>query len=309
MANNIPYKVSVVTITFNSSKFVKQAIESVLSQSYSNFEYIISDDCSTDNTWEIIQEYKDPRIRAWRNERNIGEYPNRNKTLFEAKGDYILWIDGDDILYPHGLAHFMYAAEMFINSAMIMARPYCPFIIYPYELSPEQIYKFDFLGSPVTINGFPDTLFKTKVLKEFGGLPEKYISGDTFIKRKIAAKYNATLIAQAVSWWRLTPGQASQKLKNEINGIVENVIYNKILLNSEDCPLSFDERELAHINMYGSFLRKIFKEFILRFRFRICFKIFKQIKLNPWYIKAFFIKGKYNYTDNASPEDPLCQGS
>ena len=91
---------TVATITYNSSRWVRQAIESVLASSYTDFEYIISDDCSTDDTWDIIQEYKDGRIKAWRNQTNIGEYPNRNIVLRQAKGKYFLFIDGDDLTYP-----------------------------------------------------------------------------------------------------------------------------------------------------------------------------------------------------------------
>ena len=72
---------TVATITYNSSKWVRDAIESILNSTFSDFELLISDDCSSDNTWEIIQTYQDPRITAWRNEQNLGEYANRNKFI------------------------------------------------------------------------------------------------------------------------------------------------------------------------------------------------------------------------------------
>lgn len=63
--------VTVITVAYNSSAYLRVAIESVLAQSYANIEYIICDDYSTDDTWDIICEYTDARIRAYRNEKNL----------------------------------------------------------------------------------------------------------------------------------------------------------------------------------------------------------------------------------------------
>ena len=90
---------TIVTVSYNSEKWIAQAIESVLSSSFRDYEYIIADDCSTDKSWEIICKYDHPQIRNFRNENNIGEYFNRNKALEAARGKYLLFVDGDDILY------------------------------------------------------------------------------------------------------------------------------------------------------------------------------------------------------------------
>ena len=55
---------------YNASKYVREAIDSVLAQTHTNFEFIIMDDCSTDDTWDIIQSYTDNRIEAYRNDEN-----------------------------------------------------------------------------------------------------------------------------------------------------------------------------------------------------------------------------------------------
>jgi len=69
--------ISVLMPNYNSEKYLNEAIESILNQTYENFEFIILDDCSTDNSWKIIQEYakKDKRINIFRNEKNLGR-PN-----------------------------------------------------------------------------------------------------------------------------------------------------------------------------------------------------------------------------------------
>jgi glycosyltransferase involved in cell wall biosynthesis len=92
-------KVSVLMPAYNADKYIVEAIESILNQTFTDFEFIIIDDCSTDKTWEIIQEYtkKDKRILAIKNEKNLGIAGNRNKLKKLAKGEYVMWQDADDI--------------------------------------------------------------------------------------------------------------------------------------------------------------------------------------------------------------------
>lgn len=94
--------VSVIIPAYNAERYIADAIESVLNQSYQIFELIIIDDCSKDGTWEIIQDFKkrDKRIRAYRNKENLGIGGNRNKGIKLAKGEYIAWQDSDDISLP-----------------------------------------------------------------------------------------------------------------------------------------------------------------------------------------------------------------
>ena len=97
--------VSIITPTYNSADFIAQTIESVQAQTYTNWEMIISDDCSTDNTCEIIAPYlaEDKRIRYIRNECNSGAAITRNNALREAKGRWIAFLDSDDLWLPEKL--------------------------------------------------------------------------------------------------------------------------------------------------------------------------------------------------------------
>lgn len=85
---------------FNQASVVAAAIESAMAQDYPNLEIVISDDCSSDNTREVVAKYlSDNRIKYYRNEKNIGRVCNYKKTIFEyATGDWVLNIDGDDKL-------------------------------------------------------------------------------------------------------------------------------------------------------------------------------------------------------------------
>ena len=96
-------KVSVCIPAYNGGKFIKEAIDSVLGQSLKNFEIIIVDDRSTDNTASIINSYSDPRIKFYQNEKNLGLIPNWNKALSLATGEYIKILPDDDLIYPECL--------------------------------------------------------------------------------------------------------------------------------------------------------------------------------------------------------------
>jgi glycosyltransferase involved in cell wall biosynthesis len=88
-----------------SERFISQTIESVLSQTYQDWEMIIIDDCSPDNVNNLIKEYisKDNRIKLIKLEKNIGPANARNEGIKQAKGKYIAFLDSDDIWFPKKL--------------------------------------------------------------------------------------------------------------------------------------------------------------------------------------------------------------
>ncbi|MFA5792117.1 MAG: glycosyltransferase [Candidatus Paceibacterota bacterium] len=94
--------VSVIMTTYNAERFIDEAIQSILNQTLKNYELIIIDDCSKDNTWNIIEGYskKDNRIRALRHEHNLGSCETLNEGKKMSRGDYIAVMDNDDWSYP-----------------------------------------------------------------------------------------------------------------------------------------------------------------------------------------------------------------
>lgn len=96
--------VSIIMPSYNTGRFISETIESVLAQSYSNWELIIVDDCSTDNTDDVVVKYlSDDRIRYIKNETNSGAAVSRNRALREAKGKWIAFLDSDDLWEPDKL--------------------------------------------------------------------------------------------------------------------------------------------------------------------------------------------------------------
>lgn len=92
-----PPRVSVQMPAYNSARYVGTAIESVLGQTFRDFELLVIDDGSTDDTASIVRSYADPRIRLTRNERNLGLGEVRSQAVGLARGEYIAFLDSDDV--------------------------------------------------------------------------------------------------------------------------------------------------------------------------------------------------------------------
>ncbi|MBS1737024.1 MAG: glycosyltransferase family 2 protein, partial [Bacteroidetes bacterium] len=99
--------VSVLMTAYNREQFIAEAIESVLASTYKNFELVIVDDCSSDNTVAIAKKYlKDGYpIRIYVNKKNLGDYPNRNKAVSFANGKYIMFCDSDDCFLENAIEY------------------------------------------------------------------------------------------------------------------------------------------------------------------------------------------------------------
>jgi len=102
---NQPF-ISVIMPVYNAGNFLVEAIESILNQTYKNFEFIIVDDASTDNSYKILKSYakKNKRIRLFRNKKNLGISQTVKKAINKSKGDFLARMDADDICLPNRLA-------------------------------------------------------------------------------------------------------------------------------------------------------------------------------------------------------------
>lgn len=118
-------KVSIITPSFNRAYIIGETAESIFNQTYPNWEWVIVDDGSTDNSWEIIQEYaaKDERVKVFKREREPkGACVCRNTAVEKCTGDYLIFLDTDDLLAPYCLEQRVKAIE---------ERQDCDFVIFP----------------------------------------------------------------------------------------------------------------------------------------------------------------------------------
>jgi glycosyltransferase involved in cell wall biosynthesis len=112
-------KVTVIIPVYNGEKYLSYAVESILNQTFNDFELLIINDGSTDHSLEIIQSYRDQRIRIVDNKENLGLVRTRNKGLSEARGQYIAFLDCDDIANPNRLKEQVDFLDKHIGFGMV----------------------------------------------------------------------------------------------------------------------------------------------------------------------------------------------
>lgn len=100
---NQEIKFSICIPNFNYANYIGKTIESALRQTYSNFEILVADNASTDNSVEVIKSFDDPRIKLIQNNTNVGFAPNLDKASAEASGDYMLMLSSDDLMHERAL--------------------------------------------------------------------------------------------------------------------------------------------------------------------------------------------------------------
>ena len=147
--------VSIITPSYNTAEYIAETIKSVQAQTYTNWEMIIVDDCSTDNTDDVVKEYlTDVRIKYLKNEKNSGAAISRNYALREAKGKWIAFLDSDDIwlseklekqisFMEHGGYHFSYTYYMEIDA---QSNPLGTVVTGPKKVTKQEMYNYCWLG-------------------------------------------------------------------------------------------------------------------------------------------------------------------
>ena len=102
--SNTPY-FSIIVPTYNVERYIRICALSILQQTFQDFELLIVDDASTDNSYKICQELfgGNEKVRLFRHEKNLGQGPARNTALKNARGEYIVFVDSDDAILPDAL--------------------------------------------------------------------------------------------------------------------------------------------------------------------------------------------------------------
>jgi teichuronic acid biosynthesis glycosyltransferase TuaG len=162
--------VSIITPSFNSEKFISETILSVQNQTHQNWEMIIVDDCSTDKTVEIIQSFikNDTRLQLHKLDKNSGAGIARNTAIKAAKGDYIAFLDADDLWKPEKLAKqltFMKANNLpftfsFYDWIDEAGKPLKKTIEAPRNLTYKQLFFCNYVGN---LTGIYDVNFFGKI--------------------------------------------------------------------------------------------------------------------------------------------------
>jgi glycosyltransferase involved in cell wall biosynthesis len=234
--------VSVLMTSYNREKYIAEAIESVLASGYRNFELIISDDGSKDKTVEIARAYalKDSRVQVYINEKNIGDYPNRNKAAGYANGKYIKYLDADDIIYSYGLEVMVNYMEQFPEAGFGLASKVSDEKPFPILLSPKEIYIEHFNEYSHFDRAPGSSIIKLDAFKKIGGFSGKRMIGDYEFWLKIACYYSMVKYPFDLYWNRIHEGQESKSEYAKEYPFLRKQVLDEAL-NHADCPLNSAE--------------------------------------------------------------------
>ena len=167
-------KVSVVTASYNYQDYIKEAIQSVLNQTYKDWELIIVDDCSTDNSVQVINSYKDDRIKLFVNEKNLGLQKTVKRGIENASGEWIVFLESDDILKPDNIEKKVRIAQKYKDVNLIFN-------------------DCEFFGDEEKVSDFTIALKKTRSLLRKKTYPQNmfynfYLSNKIFTFSSVMAK-------------------------------------------------------------------------------------------------------------------------
>lgn len=204
--------VTVLLPVYNGEKYLREAIDSILNQTYTDFEFLIINDGSTDRTEEIILSYADPRIVYVKNEQNIRLIATLNKGLKLAKGKYIARMDADDISLPERLEKQV--AYMDANAGVGLCGSY----IQTLEAGTEYVIKYETDSDMIKFKLLFDTHFphpaamlRKSVLDQFQLEYElKYIHAEDYVLwNRMALHTGLHNIPEVLVWKRSHDGQVS----------------------------------------------------------------------------------------------------
>ena len=233
--------VSVLMTSFNREDFIAEAIESVLASTFTDFELIICDDGSTDTTVSIANKYAtlDKRVKVFVNEKNMGQFQNRNKVAEYATGKYLKYLDSDDKILDFGLAYCVESMEQFPDAGMAMydiSQPelksiYCTPVI-------ETVHHHFFLKEQLSV-GPTGTIIHRKKFLELGGFDPRFgVPSDMFFNIRFAASFPVVFLPQMFVYYRRHDGQ---EINNRMDYLKFGYLYLKELLLNVKLPLQKSE--------------------------------------------------------------------
>lgn len=271
--------ISVLMTAYNREKYIGDAIQSVLNSSYENFELIIVDDFSIDNTISIAKQYaaKDNRIKIYCNNRNIGQFANRNKAASYAKGEFLKYVDSDDLIYPYTLKMMVEFMQQFPDAALGFCLTHGPCKNpLPYKIPPTLAFKQHFFEGGLLFVGPSGLIVKRDAFEEFNGFEEFGMPSDNHFTLKVASKYPVVAMPKDLFWWRLHEGQVFAQNRNNYYNIINNYQYSRdIIVNYS--PLSIDQNKAIIINLKKNFLLHIYRLMFKKFRPGLALMLLLQI--------------------------------
>ncbi len=272
---------SVLMTSYNREKYIAEAIESVLASTYKNFELIIVDDASNDETVSIIRKYekKDRRIKLYINEKNLGDYGNRNKAASYSNGEYFVFVDSDDKTYVDS---FDYLVTSMLSSPIADIGMLCrEKSLCNKVLSTKQVVDFHFFKNQILIIGPGGTIVKKSFFDRIGSYPTQYgPANDMYFNLKAASLGYIKFLCKEFLFYRI---HESQEANNKLGYIYHNYNYFKDALEKLDLKIEINQKNVL--------LKKNKRRLVVN-SLKLCLK-----EKNLRYIKIILQKTNFNSKD------------
>jgi hypothetical protein len=241
---------TVLMPVYNAELFLREAMDSILHQTFTDFEFLIIDDGSTDSSVNIIQSYTDPRIRFIKNERNLGISLTLNKGIELAKAELIARMDADDISYPDRLQK---------QYDYMMAHPDCGMLsTWARVISQDkkfirlERYRSNFYYYNLTFECwiYHPTIVFTKTAVKAAGMYSMPYSEDYDLFWQIARRYKIANLAEPLVDYRLSPTSLNTVLRKQEYDIAneQNVLRNIRYYMGDNFTITKESLELLRHN-------------------------------------------------------------
>jgi len=226
-------KVSVILPTYNCEQYIKATMDSLINQTFSDFEILIVDDCSTDSTVEIIKQYSDPRILLTIKEKNSGYTDSLNWAIARANGKYIARMDGDDICH---LERFEKQSEyldthpeivLLGTNAQVIDSDFC--FNYPSQVEP-------MMSTLLFGNTFvhPSVMGRAEVFKKYPYDKNREPAEDYDLWTRIINEGKVTNLPEVLLYYRVHDGQISNLKKDKQDSSARKSMLRMFQLLSYD---------------------------------------------------------------------------
>lgn len=273
--------VSILMTAYNRETLIGEAIESVLNSTYKNFELIICDDASTDNTVNVAKAFaaKDNRIKVLVNNKNLGDYSNRNRAAGFAKGKYIKYLDSDDKLSPTGLQVMVESMERYPEAALGIVQfksPNNEHDQFPVLVDSHKAYVEHFYGREILRFGPTGSIIVKEIFDKLGGFGTRRFISDTECWLKIAAQYPIVKIQPDVVWWRVHENQEFDVGNKTFAYLrITYPVYMQALYSTQ-CPLEKNEIDKIVKRLQWKHARDILSLALVKGNLVLAFKIFRE---------------------------------
>lgn len=275
--------VSVIMPVYNESEYVRNAVESILNQSFRNFEFIIIDDGSTDNTLDIIKNYKDDRIIVFESNHQ-GIVAQLNYGISQAKYQFIARMDGDDISHPHRLEKQVLFIHKnsdidIVGTNVIYINNYGRSVIK--KEFPENSNSIEYMMPILCSICHPTIMIKKEVLIEMGGYSNiKYVEDYDLFLRMLTKKKKMYNIQEYLHFYRFEKSYLKSK-KLAIQDLISLKLGERYIQENSPLPNDYDYFfRLALANYYRGKLHKS-RSYLLKSLVKSPKRIFSVLRYIP----------------------------